>query len=156
MTALVAISCNREPDNIVLEDSDTYPVMKDITGTFNVGNSYAISQGITISSTDVVLVYRDINSNTSAPAVWQMIPKTEYLSGGRELDYNFLFNTSKVEIYTDSNFDPATMSPTETATWLINQRFRVVLIPASMGRNANLDYNDYQSVIRYYNIKDKP
>ena len=88
----LAVSCTDRDDN------DTYPMMRDITGTFNSGNSYTISQGINIASTDVVLVYRNINSGSSGSAVWQLIPKTEYLTGGRELDYNFLFDTANIEM----------------------------------------------------------
>jgi hypothetical protein len=84
-----------------------------------------------------------------------MIPKTEYLSGGRELDYNFLFDQSNVEIYTEANFDQATFTTAEANSYINNQRFRIVLVPASKGKNANLDYSDYNSVIKFYNIPDR-
>ena len=146
----LAVSCTDRND-----DDDTYPMMRDITGTFNSGNSYTISQGINITSTDVVLVYRNINSGSSGSAVWQLIPKTEYLTGGRELDYNFLFDTANIEIYTEANFDQTTFTAAEATQYLNNQRFRIVLIPASQGKNANVNYNDYNSVIKFYNIPDR-
>ena len=87
------VSCDRSTEVVQQTDNDTYPMMRDIRGTFNAANQYTISQGINIQTTDVVLVYRNINSGNSNGAVWQLLPKTEYLSNSRELDYNFLFNT---------------------------------------------------------------
>ncbi|MBS1573249.1 MAG: hypothetical protein JST62_12705 [Bacteroidetes bacterium] len=147
------VSCERTTDVVQAQDNDTYSQMKDVTGTLNATNSYTISQNISILSTDVVLVYRNINSNTNGGKVWQLLPKTSYLSGGRELDYNFLFNTQKVEIFTEANFDQSTMTSTEKDTYLNNQTFRIVLVPAS-NKNANVDYNDYNAVVKYFNLKE--
>lgn len=152
----VAFSCNDRDDNVIIDDNDTYSVMTDITANFNSGNNYTVTQGINIPSTDVVLVYRNINSGNNNGTAWQLIPKTEFLGNGRELDYNFLFDTQNVEIYTEANFDQTTLTSGEAGTYLNNQRFRIVLIPASQGRNAGLDYSDYQSVIKFYNIPDRP
>ncbi len=77
------------------------------------------------------------------------------MSGGRELDYNFLFDAANVEIYTEANFDQATFTTAEANQYLNNQRFRIVLVPASAGKNTNVNYSDYQSVIKYYNIPDR-
>lgn len=151
----LAVSCTDRNDEVLVDDNDTYPMMRDITGTFNSGNSYTISQGINIASTDVVLVYRNINSGSSGTAVWQLLPKTEYLSNGRELDYNFLFDTANIEIYTEANFDQATFTAAEATQYLNNQRFRIVLVPASQGKNADVNYSDYNSVIKFYNIPDR-
>ena len=149
----VAFSCTDRNDPVPTTDNDTYPMMRDIRGTFNAANGYTITQGITIASTDVVLVYRNINSGNSNGAVWQLLPKTEYLTNGRELDYNFLFDTKNIEIYTDANFDQATFTAAEATTYLNNQQFRIVLVPASQGRN-NVDYSDYHAVIRYFGLDD--
>ena len=154
--AFVAFSCDDRDDSVIVDDNDTYPVMADITGNFNAGNSYTINQGIDIASSDVVLVYRNINSGNSGTPAWQQIPKTEFLSNGRELDYNFLFDSQNVEIYTEANFDQATFTSAEATSYLNNQRFRIVLIPASQSKNANVNYSDYESVIKFYNIPDRP
>ena len=61
----VAVSCDDNRNDNVVGDGDTYSVMKDVTGTLNSGNNYTLSQGINIASSDVVLVYRNINSNSS-------------------------------------------------------------------------------------------
>jgi hypothetical protein len=154
---LFVMSCDRT-DTVVTEDNDTYPVMKDVTGTFTNGNTYTLSQSLNIANSDVVLVYRNYNSNTSNSAVWQLIPKTYYLSGGNELDYNFLFDASKVEIYTEANFDQTTMTTAEKNTYLNNQTFRIVLVPASRASRtsaaAPVNYEDYNAVVKYYNLKE--
>lgn len=156
MVGFVAFSCEDRNNDVVTTDNDTYPVMKDITGTLNGANNYTISQGLAIAGTDVVLVYRNINSDSpGTSAVWQLLPKTEFVGAGRELDYNFLFDSSKVEIYTEANFDQALFTPVEANQYITNQRFRIVLIPASQGKNAQVDYSDYNSVIKFYNIPDR-
>ena len=148
----VALSCTNRNDDVIPPDNDTYSKMLDVRGTFNTANSFTISQGITINSTDVVLVYRNYNSNTTLTPVWQLLPATEYLTTGR-IDYSFLFDTQNVEIYGD--FDSATITPAELNTYVNNQTFRIVLVPASQGKNPNLDYRDYNAVLKYYNIPDR-
>lgn len=151
--SFTAITCTDRNDEVVT--TDTYSKMRDITGNLNSGNQYTITQGIDIAQTDVVLVYRDINSNSNLSSVWQLLPKTEFLSGGRELDYNFLFDSQNVEVFTEANFDQSLLTSTEAGQYLNNQRFRIVLVPASATKNAPVNYEDYQSVIKYYNIPDR-
>lgn len=149
-------SCdNNDNDPVPVQNNGAVAQMKDITGTFSSSGGYTISQGLSILNTDVVLVYRNINSNTSSSAIWQLLPKTFFLSNGRELDYNFIFNSQNVDISTQANFDQATMTSAEANKYLINQNFRIVLVPADpAGKGAKVDYNDYNSVIKYYNIDE--
>lgn len=146
LMGLFVVSCDNSDDRGGGTDYDTYPVMRDATGTFNASNGYTLTQSITMSSSDVALVYRNINSGQGGSAVWQLIPKTEYLSDGRELDYNFLFNNQSVEIYTEANFDQATMSSSEKTLYLNNQTFRIVLVPASSSA-ATMDHSNYNAVM---------
>ncbi|MCS3530896.1 hypothetical protein [Chryseobacterium sp. JUb7] len=134
------------------QDYDTYSQSRDVTGSFNNSNNYGFTVPITISSTDVVLVYRrDLNNGNA----WQLLPKTYFLSGNRQLDYNFLFSTQTVEIYTEANFDQSTMSGAEANQYLNNQTFRVVLVPASAAKGTStVDTSDYNAVIKYYNIDE--
>ncbi|MFN4363480.1 hypothetical protein [Chryseobacterium hispalense] len=137
-------------------DFDTYSQSRDATGTFTSSNNFTLSMDISIESTDVVLVYRRVGN------AWESIPKTYYLSNvtgyptGRELDYNFDFNTSEVNIRTAANFNQITeMSPSEATQYLSNQTFRIVLVPASAGKNTNsIDTTDYNAVVKYYNIDE--
>lgn len=145
--SLFIFSCNDDDDN---QDFDTYSRVADVTGSFNSGNSYAFTQGINIEGTDVVLVYRWLGDS------WQLIPKMMYLTNDREFQYNFIFDTQDVQIsIDDQNFDLSTLNASgEAAQYLTNQRFRIVLVPASAGKNSGVNYEDYNSVIKYYNIDD--
>ncbi|KMQ71268.1 hypothetical protein [Chryseobacterium koreense] len=136
------------------QDNDTYPIMGDVSGSFNAANQYTISVGITNAATNVVLVYRRYNTGSSGAPVWQILPDTVNLTNNRSIKYSFLFDTKNVEIYADTNFDPATMTSAEANSYMNNQTFRIVLIPASQGKNANLDYSDYNSVIKFYHIDE--
>jgi len=152
--SLFIFSCDNNDD--VVGDGDTYSQMRDVTGNFTSANSYAFTQGINIASTDVVLVYRNLG------AAWQLIPKMEYLPDatgmptGREFQYNFVFDTQNVQIrIDDENFNLATgLTSAEANQYLNNQRFRIVLVPASGSKNSNVNYEDYNSVIKYYNLDD--
>ncbi|AZA53219.1 hypothetical protein [Chryseobacterium sp. G0201] len=157
--SLFIFSCDNDDDVIQGQDSDTVAVMKDATGTFSSGNNFTLGLDINIASTDVVLVYKRVGN------VWQIIPKTYYLDDvqnlptGRELDYNFDFTSQDVEIRTTANFNQATqMTSAETNQYLVNQTFRIVLVPANAAgkasKSAGLDYKDYNAVVKYYNLND--
>ena len=153
---LLMMSCDRTDTVVPVEDNDTYPIMKDVTGTFTSGNYYTLNQPINIASSDVVLVYRNFKSNTNSTAVWQLIPKTYYLNDGKELDYNFLFDANNIEIYTEANFDQTTMTNEEKSAYLNNQTFRIVLVPASRANRtaSKVNFEDYNAVVKYYNLKE--
>lgn len=150
--SFVAFSCDDRNDNI--QDNDTYSVVLDIKNVnFEPATSnaqYSISRTFTrpLVDTDVVLIYRRAGEENGA-TVWQSIPRTIYLENG-ELDYDFDFSKNDIMIYADGTYDLS-----ETPAYLNNQTFRVVLVPASMGsKNATVDYSDYNSVIRHFNIDD--
>lgn len=155
-------SCDNNDDEVVTVDNTVYAQVRDVTGTFTIGNNFRISQGLSIPATDVVLVYRNVGTGSGANAVWQLIPKTYYLDdnlafpANRELDYNFDFTTQDVEIRTEANFNQATqMTGTEATQYLNNQTFRIVLIPAVSGKNTNsVDTSDYNAVVKFYNLND--
>ncbi|REC53166.1 MULTISPECIES: hypothetical protein [Chryseobacterium] len=148
--SLFIFSCDNN-DNTV-GDGDTYPKMRDVSGSFTSSNGYSFTVPINIESTDVVLVYR---RDPAASNAWQLIPKTYYLSGGRELDYNALFSSQNLEIYTEANFNQETMTSSEMSTYLNSQTFRVVLVPASPAKNSStVDTSDYNAVIKYYNLDE--
>jgi hypothetical protein len=94
---------------------------------------------------DVILVYRWVNDNGTG--VWQQIPRTLYLGGGDEVDYDFNFNRDDLLIFADANFDLGTAPEFRN-----NQTFRVVIIPADGA--ARVDYSDYNTVAQMFNIKE--
>ncbi|GEN69316.1 hypothetical protein [Chryseobacterium rhizosphaerae] len=154
----LSFSCDNK-DDVVIQQNTNFQ-MKDATGTFTAPN-FALIMDISIKNTDVVLVYRKVGN------YWQIIPKTYYLDNvnnlptGRELDYNFDFNTQEVRINTAANFNQGTqMTSGEINQYLTNQTFRVVLVPAnttgssSKSVKAPVDYSDYNAVVKYYNLND--
>nr|WP_314498262.1 hypothetical protein [uncultured Chryseobacterium sp.] len=152
--SLFIFSCKDDNDN---EDFDTYSQVRDVTATFTNANNYAVTQGINIQSTDVVLVYRNLGS------AWQLIPKMMYLDDatglptGREFQYNFVFDSQNVQIrIDDQNFNlQSGLNTTEVNEYLNNQRFRIVLVPASAAKGGNnVDTSDYNAVIKYYQLND--
>ncbi|KXH82792.1 hypothetical protein [Chryseobacterium kwangjuense] len=159
-----AYSCDNDDDVIQTVDYDTIAQMADITGSFSSTGNYTISQGLDIPNTYVVLVYRLSSGN-----VWQQIPKSVYLPDvagkptNRVFDYNFVFNSQNVEIrIDDENFTlPTDLTSGEISTYLSNQTFRIVLVPANTSgiggaksKQAAVDYSDYNAVVKYYNLDE--
>ena len=153
--ALTIISCDNDDDRDYT-DNDTYSVVLDIKNesfTYDKDLGYVIHKSFTnpLYNSDVVLIYRQSGTDNGNP-IWQQIPRTLYLNQG-ELDYDFDFTINDIAIYAGGNYDIST-----TPQFLNNQNFRVVLVPASFGRATssagNVDYSDYNSVIKYYNIDD--
>jgi len=96
---------------------------------------------------DVILVYRMVNDNGTS--VWQQIPRTLYLSGEDEVDYDFNFNRDDLLIFADATFDLAT-----APEFLNNQTFRVVIIPADDASMNRINYDDYNAVAERLEIKE--
>ncbi|WP_417941371.1 hypothetical protein [Flavobacterium sp. RS13.1] len=126
--------------------------LQNVNFSFN-ANEYKIYRQLNpvIADSDVVLIYRlagTINSNTP---IWQLIPRTIYLSNNRELDYDFDFSRQDFTIYAGGNYDEST-----TPDLLNNQTFRIVIVPGSFSdKSVNKpDYSDYNAVIKKYNIDD--
>ena len=48
------------------------------------------------------------------------------------------------------------MTSTERATYLNNQTFRIVLVPASRANRtvSQVNYEDYNAVVKYFNLKE--
>lgn len=131
-------------------DYDTYSVVYDATGTFAASNNYtlAFDWPQQLYNTDVVLIYRQAGNSGGSP-VWQQIPRTVYLPNSEEFDYDFDFTIYDAEIYIDAT----NISSIPAADYLNNQTFRMVIVPASAGKNVDL--TSYQKVIKFYNIDDK-
>ena len=147
----VVTSCDND-DIQYVADGDTYSIARDVTGSFSAGNNYTLGTSVTLQGADVVLVYR--KSSEGGATVWTQIPRTLYLNQG-ELDYDFAFNNNAVEIYAGGNIDFTSQNQSFMNTYLNNQTFRIVLVPASFGKNAQVDYSDYNAVAKYYNIKEE-
>ena len=160
LLAFSAVSCTRTAD-VVQADNTVAPIystaydLNNVSFTKNSSGIYSIARNFNspLIESDVVLIYRKSGTLSDGSAIWQSIPRTLYLTQG-ELDYDFDFSKVDILIKAGGNYDIST-----TPTYLNNQTFRVVVVPAKTGKNVssagnNLDLADYESVAKYYNIKE--
>ena len=126
--------------------------LKNINFGYNDVDGYNISQTFNpqIYSSDNILIYRLSGTIDSSTPIWQLIPRTLYLNQG-ELDYDYDFSREDFKIYAGGTFDLEL-----TPQYIQNQTFRIVIIPGYFsGRSAKkVDKNDYNAVIKAYNIND--
>ena len=150
LLSVFIVSCT--DDDGYVQDTDTISSVYDLKNVnFSYDNGYNLYRQFQnpLYSSDVVLIYRQSATANGNP-VWELLPKTYYLSNGDEVDYTFDFTVNDITIYAGGTFD---LTGTE---FIRNQTFRVVVIPANFGKSMNsIDYENYQEVINYYKINDK-
>ena len=151
LMGIFAISCTSD-DNGNYVDSDTLSEVYDLRNVnFDLdGSQYYIKRNFTqpLYDSDVVLIYRQASTSNGNP-VWELIPRTYYVNEG-EVDYTFDFTKNDVQLYVEATFNLANSS------YIRNQTFRVVVIPANYGKSANaVNFENYNDVITHYNINDK-
>jgi hypothetical protein len=139
-------------------DGDTGPAgprsevfeLQNINFTLNQNNEYTVSQNLTpfINDSDNILIYRLAGTIDSQTPIWQLIPRTLFVDEG-ELDYDYDFSAVDFTIYAGGTFDIGT-----TPQFIQNQTFRIVIIPGYFSKGSNLDYNDYNAVIKALKIND--
>jgi len=145
-------SCSNDDDNQYV-DYDTYSFAYDLNNVnfaFVDGfYQYARSFNRPLYDSDVVLIFRKTGITSNGSPIWQSIPSTYYLAGNHEVDYSFDFSKFDFVIYAGGTFDLAT-----APEYIFGQTFRVVVVPAQFGRNSQVDFNDYESVIKHFNIDE--
>jgi hypothetical protein len=95
---------------------------------------------------ETVLIYRLEGVTNSGSKVWQLIPRTLYLSSG-ELDYDFNFSKQAFTIFAGGTYNLAL-----TPEFLNNQTFRIVVSPSDL--ISTVDKKDYKAVINALNISE--
>jgi hypothetical protein len=123
--------------------------LKNINFTYNIDDGFTIYQKLTpaIYASDVILIYRLSGTINSTTPIWQLIPRTLFLSQGNELDYDFDFSKEDFTIYAKGNYDLAT-----TPQYLNNQTFRIVIVPGSF--STTLNTSDYSAVMSALKINE--
>ncbi|SHK35289.1 hypothetical protein [Epilithonimonas mollis] len=155
VSSVFIFSCKDDDDDNYVQVDVDYPAVYDfrnISFTNNPSLGWVYSQSFTrpMLDQDYVVIFRQSGTDNGNP-VWQQIPKTLYLNEG-ELDYDFDFTKNDFAIYAGGTYNLAT-----TPQYINNQTFRVVLVPAVFGKNANLEdlhKMSYEEIIRKYNIDD--
>lgn len=125
--------------------------LQNVSFGFDTTNGYNIYRTLNpnIYASDNLLVYRLTGTINSTTPIWQLIPRTLYLSQG-QLDYDYDFSKVDFTIYAGGNYDIST-----TPAYLTNQTFRIVILPGYFSnKKKQVDTSDYNAVIRAYNIDD--
>lgn len=122
--------------------------LKNINFSYNATDGYTISQLLTpeIFASDVVLIYRMTGTIDSSTPIWQLIPRTLFLSQG-ELDYDFDFSKEDFTIYVSGTYNLSL-----TPQYINNQTFRIVIVPGDF--SASINKNNYAEVMAALNINE--
>lgn len=131
----------------------------DIVGDFTPGNGYSIfsefavdAPSVEVFETDVVLVYIlwDQLDDPSGPIdIWRLLPQTRLVDQGI-LQYNYDFTFLDVNIFLETDFDPAFLLPGDTD----NQIFRIAILPADGAAKTKLDTSNMQEVLDYLGVEE--
>ncbi|HBR12059.1 MAG TPA: hypothetical protein DD740_07605 [Chryseobacterium sp.] len=166
ISSLFIISCDNSDDN----DSNNNNVNVDYPAVFdlppinlqqNGKYDYATKNDFSgMLNQDFILVYRK-NQENNVP-FWEPLPLKIFINNisNNEINYSFNFITNNVEIHLSlsPNFNFDLLTANFESTYIKNQTFRVVLVPAVYGnKNANaadLHKMSYEDVIKKYNIND--
>lgn len=154
---LFAYSCDNRDDTVVQgPDSDTiaqgFDVIPNFTRTNNNLYQFTGQLKATLVQSDVILVYLQVDNTSDNSPVWRLLPYTFYTSNNSAIDYSFDFSKYDVRFSVNSTLD---LSTNANSIYYTNKKFRVVIVPANTtGKNAKVDYSDYNSVIKYYNIDE--
>lgn len=152
-------SCTVEETYVVDDnnnyDSDTISEVWEYTNVdLHSGNGYSVILDFphTTYTSDMVLVYR-LSDYGSAGDVWKLLPETYYFNDGTvDFGYSndFTIYDAQINLF---GYDLAGLDN----AFKFDQIFRVVVIPAYYGNKMSnsVDFNDYNAVIDFYNIKSK-
>jgi hypothetical protein len=110
---------------------------------------------VTVLESDAVLVYIDwgeTDVNGEKLRAYRLLPQTAFFDNGGILTYNFDRTSKDFSIFLDGTVNLATVS----ADYTTNQSFRVVVVPSDFAArtNGSVDFNDYNAVAKYLNIKE--
>ncbi|PRA95690.1 hypothetical protein CQ046_21890 [Chryseobacterium sp. MYb7] len=155
-----AYSCDNK-DDVVVQSKDTYSTAYDIIPKFNKEDSFTYHFDDAFKSplleSDVVLIYLQTGLTTNGSPIWKLLTYTEYPNNGADkVEYSYDF--SKVDIGIDVRSTNG-VNLDNNPGYYTNKKFRVVIVPAKTGTSKNaafgeVDYSNYNSVIKYYNINE--
>lgn len=150
-------SCTVEETHVVDNgfDSDTISEVWEYTNVdLYAGNGYSVFLDFPHATytSDMVLVYR-LADYGSAGDVWKLLPETYYFNDGT-VDFGYTNDFTRYDAQVSLfGYD----LPGLNDAFKFDQVFRVVVIPAYFGNkmSESVDFNNYNDVIQYFNIKDK-
>ncbi|WAC12877.1 hypothetical protein [Dyadobacter pollutisoli] len=115
--------------------------------------SYADAK-VTVLESDAVLIYihwGDVTSGGEKVKAFRLLPQTAFLDEGI-LSYNFDQTKKDFSIFLDGTVNLANLAD----DWTKNQNFRIIIVPADFAarKSGSVDYNDYNAVIKEFNIDE--
>jgi hypothetical protein len=147
LTVIVFAGCEGDTGPMGPPGEDGYNILGTVfetTGTFNEANQYTLSyvfpDDFQVYDGDAVVVYIlwDVVDGLD---VWRALPQTIFLESGA-FQYNFDYTTGDVQIFIDGELDPALLGPGN----LVDQTFRIAVIPADLYKNKSIDITNYNEV----------
>jgi hypothetical protein len=109
---------------------------------------------VTVLESDAVLVYihwETVTAGGENLKVYRLLPQTHFFDNNGILTYNFDQTKRDFSIFLDGNINLATLAD----DWTKNQTFRIVIVPADPARKSgSVDYNDYNAVVKEFNIDE--
>jgi len=159
-----AYSCDNSDDTVVQgTDYDTINQSFDISPSFTKidDNLYRWSDFKSpLVQSDMVLIYMQVGTDGGSP-IWKLLPYTRYVGNANNDAVDYIFEFSKFAATININ-STAAFSLTANPSYYQNKNFRVLILPANgtgtggakMAKGTAVDYNDYKSVIKYYNIDE--
>lgn len=149
MLSLQGCTVNDTTDYVDYDTISEVFEIKNIDFGYNTVDGFNIYQKLTpkILASDVVLIYRLSGTIDSNTPIWQLIPRTLYLTNGREIDYDFDFSREDFTIFARGNYDLET-----TPSYLDNQTFRIVIVPGNFAKT--IDKNNFDAVITALNVNE--
>lgn len=108
----------------------------------------------------MVLIYMQVGTDGGSP-IWKLLPYTRYVGNANNDAVDYIYEFSKFAATININ-STAAFSLTANPSYYQNKNFRVLILPANgtgtggakAAKGNVVDYNDYKSVIKYYNIDE--
>jgi hypothetical protein len=147
-------SCS-EPEGIPGKNGQDAPLSQvfEFTKSFTTSNNFSniITFNQRTYESDVILAFRQNGTTSNGTAIWKPLPQTYYFANGT-LDYRFDFDFTQFDVNIFLNGNDLATIPAE---YRINQRFRIVIVPAEFKNKSNASTQiSYNEAIAKYKIDE--
>jgi hypothetical protein len=126
---------------------------------FTAANNFEYSMSwdqaeLEVYESDAILIYsnwKTVTSGNQEVDAFRLLPITEFMDNGI-LTYNYDHTINDFSIFLDGTVNMNTLDTDYTR----NQEFRIVVVPSGFAQRANgeLDYKDYNAVVKALNIDE--